>query len=91
MVHRRETVGEVKEVSLRKAIGHVLRDLRTRDHKTLREVSEKGGRVPRLPLRSRAWPEGGQLRAAGVHLGIAGSEHIADAAHGRGLPRFVEA
>jgi len=43
MVHRRETVGEVKEVSLRKAIGHVLRDLRTRDHKTLREVSEKAG------------------------------------------------
>lgn len=43
MVHRRETVGEVKEVSLREAIGHVLRDLRTRDHKTLREVSEKAG------------------------------------------------
>ena len=34
---------EAKEVSLREAIGHVLRDLRTRDHKTLREVSEKAG------------------------------------------------
>lgn len=32
-----------KEVSLREAIGHVLRDLRTRDHKTLREVSLKAG------------------------------------------------
>ena len=29
--------------SLREAIGQVLRDLRTRDHKTLREVSEKAG------------------------------------------------
>ena len=34
---------EPREVSLRGAIGHVLRDLRTRDHKTLREVSEKAG------------------------------------------------
>lgn len=32
-----------KDVSLREAIGHVLRDLRMRDHKTLREVSEKAG------------------------------------------------
>ncbi|MCH4159446.1 MAG: helix-turn-helix domain-containing protein [Bifidobacterium minimum] len=31
------------DVSLREAIGHVLRDLRTRDRKTLREVSEKAG------------------------------------------------
>lgn len=31
------------DVSLREAIGHVLRDLRTRDHKTLREVSERAG------------------------------------------------
>ena len=34
---------EAKEVSLREATGHVLRDLRTRDHRTLREVSEKAG------------------------------------------------
>ncbi len=34
---------ESKEVSLREAIGHVLRELRTSDHKTLREVSEKAG------------------------------------------------
>ncbi|NEG70126.1 helix-turn-helix domain-containing protein [Bifidobacterium choloepi] len=44
IVHKREVVGgEVKEASLREAIGHVLRELRTRDHKTLREVSEKAG------------------------------------------------
>lgn len=34
---------EPREVSLRGAIGHVLRDLRTRDRRTLREVSEKAG------------------------------------------------
>ena len=38
-----ETADEPREVSLREAIGHVLRDLRTHDHKTLREVSEKAG------------------------------------------------
>lgn len=38
-----ETADESKEISLREAIGHVLRDLRTHDHKTLREVSEKAG------------------------------------------------
>ncbi|MBT1175480.1 helix-turn-helix transcriptional regulator [Bifidobacterium sp. LC6] len=31
------------DVTLREAIGHVLRDLRTRDRRTLREVSEKAG------------------------------------------------
>jgi predicted nucleic acid-binding Zn ribbon protein len=41
--HRREEGTEGRDVSLREAIGHVLRDLRTRDHKTLREVSEKAG------------------------------------------------
>lgn len=41
--HAQEQPDEAKEVSLREAIGHVLRDLRTRDHKTLREVSEKAG------------------------------------------------
>ena len=41
--HASEQSDEAKEVSLREAIGHVLRDLRTRDHKTLREVSEKAG------------------------------------------------
>ena len=34
---------EPVELTLREAIGRVLRDLRTRDHKTLREVSEKAG------------------------------------------------
>ncbi|PLS27127.1 XRE family transcriptional regulator [Bifidobacterium parmae] len=34
---------EPAELTLREAIGRVLRDLRTRDHKTLREVSEKAG------------------------------------------------
>jgi hypothetical protein len=34
---------EPRPMSLREAIGHVLRDLRTRDHRTLREVSEKAG------------------------------------------------
>lgn len=41
--HAQEQPDEAKEVSLREAIGHVLRDLRTRDRKTLREVSEKAG------------------------------------------------
>lgn len=36
-----EATDEPREVSLREAIGHVLRDLRTHDHKTLREVSER--------------------------------------------------
>ena len=40
---QQEIVAETKGISLREAIGHVLRDLRTRDHKTLREVSEKAG------------------------------------------------
>ncbi|WP_300768475.1 helix-turn-helix transcriptional regulator [uncultured Bifidobacterium sp.] len=40
---RRESEGSSRDVSLREAIGHVLRDLRTRDRKTLREVSEKAG------------------------------------------------
>ena len=35
--------GVQQGVSLREAIGHVLRDLRTKDRKTLREVSEKAG------------------------------------------------
>lgn len=38
-----QSTPEAKDVSLREAIGHVLRDLRTRDGKTLREVSEKAG------------------------------------------------
>ncbi|WEV59978.1 helix-turn-helix transcriptional regulator [Bifidobacterium sp. ESL0728] len=40
---KHESDGESRDISLREAIGHVLRDLRTRDHKTLREVSEKAG------------------------------------------------
>ena len=38
-----DELSDVRSVSLREAIGHVLRDLRMRDHKTLREVSEKAG------------------------------------------------
>lgn len=37
------TVEGDRSLSLREAIGHVLRDLRTRDHRTLREVSEQAG------------------------------------------------
>lgn len=40
---RQDDDGEVRNISLRGAIGHVLRDLRTSSHKTLREVSEKAG------------------------------------------------
>ena len=43
VAHRRDDLVEGRSVSLREAIGHVLRDLRMRDHKTLREVSEKAG------------------------------------------------
>ncbi|PLS30487.1 XRE family transcriptional regulator [Bifidobacterium margollesii] len=35
--------GEDGQISLRKVIGEVLRNLRTKDHKTLREVSGKAG------------------------------------------------
>ncbi|GAA6122737.1 helix-turn-helix transcriptional regulator [Bifidobacterium psychraerophilum] len=38
-----EAYAGTHQVSLREAIGHVLRDLRTKDHKTLREVSENAG------------------------------------------------
>lgn len=37
------TEDDSRDISLRGAIGHVLRDLRTRDRRTLREVSEKAG------------------------------------------------
>lgn len=40
---KHEESADGRDISLREAIGHVLRDLRTRDHKTLREVSEKAG------------------------------------------------
>ena len=43
VTHRRDELADGRNVSLREAIGHVLRDLRMRDHKTLREVSEKAG------------------------------------------------
>ncbi|MBW3078833.1 helix-turn-helix domain-containing protein [Bifidobacterium simiiventris] len=43
VAHAQETAGETRDVSLREAIGHVLRELRTGDRKTLREVSEKAG------------------------------------------------
>ena len=72
---------EPREFSLRGAIGHVLRELRTRDRRTLREVSEKAG-FARLPFRSRTWTEGSQLRTAELHRRCARSLHFAHAAHG---------
>jgi len=51
---------EPREVSLRGAIGHVLRDLRTRDRRTLREVSEKAG----VSLGYRSEVERGQKEAS---------------------------
>lgn len=56
---------EPKEVSLREAIGHVLRDLRTRDRKTLREVSEKAG----VSLGYLSEVERGQKEASSELLG----------------------
>lgn len=56
---------QVKEVSLREAIGHVLRDLRLRDHKTLREVSEKAG----VSLGYLSEVERGQKEASSELLG----------------------
>ena len=43
VTRHRDELSDVRSVSLREATGHVLRDLRMRDHKTLREVSEKAG------------------------------------------------
>ena len=60
-----EAAPEAKEVSLREAIGHVLRDLRTRDHKTLREVSEKAG----VSLGYLSEVERGQKEASSELLG----------------------
>ncbi|KFI84678.1 transcriptional regulator [Bifidobacterium pullorum] len=84
-----EAAPEAKEVSLREAIGHVLRDLRTRDHKTLREVSEKAGVSLGVPVRGRTRAEGGQLGAAGVDRPVAGRQALADAAAGGRLPGLV--
>ena len=39
----REVVADSDQISLRRVQGSVLRSLRTKDHKTLREVSEKAG------------------------------------------------
>ena len=80
--HAQEQPDEAKEVSLREAIGHVLRDLRTRDHKTLREVSEKAGVSLGYLCRSGARPEGGQFRTAVVHRAVLGAVHSPDASHG---------
>ena len=43
--HAQEQPDEAKEVSLREAIGHVLRDLRTRDHKSFARSAKKAGGV----------------------------------------------
>ena len=72
-----EAAPEAKEVSLREAIGYVLRDLRTRDHKTLREVSEKAG----VSL--------GYLSEVERDRPVAGRQALADAAAGGRLPGLV--
>lgn len=56
---------ETGELTLREAIGRVLRDLRTRDHKTLREVSEKAG----VSLGYLSEVERGQKEASSELLG----------------------
>ena len=75
-----EALPEGKDVSLREAIGHVLRDLRTRDNKTLREVSEKAG----VSLGYLSEVERGQKEASSELLssiaGSLGCKHRADAA-----------
>ena len=71
-----ETLPEGKDVSLREAIGHVLRDLRTRDNKTLREVSEKAG----VSLGYLSEVERGQKEASSELLSsIAGSLGVSTA------------
>jgi hypothetical protein len=68
-----------QEVSLREALGHVLRDLRTSDHKTLREVSEKAG----VSLGYLSEVERGQKEASSELL-----SSIADAL-GLGVPQTL--
>ena len=63
--HSMQDTDEVREVSLREAIGHVLRELRTRDRKTLREVSEKAG----VSLGYLSEVERGQKEASSELLG----------------------
>lgn len=66
-------------VSLREALGHVLRELRTNDHKTLREVSEKAG----VSLGYLSEVERGQKEASSELL-----SSIADAL-GLGVPQTL--
>ncbi|WP_370465933.1 helix-turn-helix domain-containing protein [Bifidobacterium indicum] len=66
-------------VSLREALGHVLRELRTGDHKTLREVSEKAG----VSLGYLSEVERGQKEASSELL-----SSIADAL-GLGVPQTL--
>jgi hypothetical protein len=65
IARKHEASVESKDISLREAIGHVLRDLRTRDHKTLREVSEKAG----VSLGYLSEVERGQKEASSELLG----------------------
>ena len=67
---------EPREFSLRGAIGHVLRELRTRDRRTLREVSEKAG----VSLGYLSEVERGQKEASSELLSsIAGSLGVSTA------------
>ena len=75
-------------LSLRGAIGLVLRDLRSRDHKTLREVSEKAGVSLGYLSEVGTWAEGGQFRAAELHRRGAGRKYRAVAAHGGRSSRY---
>ena len=60
-----------ENVVLRREIGEVLRGVRQHQGRTLREVSSQArvslGLIG-VPLRGRARPEGGLLRAARLHL-----------------------
>ena len=64
-VRQRDAVADGHDLSLREAIGHVLRDLRTTDRKTLREVSEKAG----VSLGYLSEVERGQKEASSELLG----------------------
>lgn len=78
---------EGRDVSLREAIGHVLRELRTHDGKTLREVSEKAG----VSLGYLSEVERGQKEASSELLSsIAGSLGISTAAMLRMVADYLD-
>ncbi|KAB7791186.1 helix-turn-helix domain-containing protein [Bifidobacterium leontopitheci] len=79
---------EGRDVSLREAIGHVLRELRTHDNKTLREVSEKAG----VSLGYLSEVERGQKEASSELLSsIAGSLGVTTAQMLRMVADYLDA